>query len=106
MPADDDPAFVEMESSGLFSDELCRRAVDEFGGDGAWLVLSIISYGWRSYYDLANALVSAESPVADAARPLPVVENFQIVRDLQVQSFIYAAAEQFAARQAVAKLPG
>lgn len=96
MAVDHDPAFVEMAPSGLFSEELCSRAVDEFGSDGAWLVLSIISYGWRSYYDLADALVTAKSPVADAARPLPVVEDFQIVRDLQVQSFIYAAAEQFA----------
>lgn len=93
---DDGAGHVEMAPSGLFSDELCRRAVDEFGSDGAWLLLSIVSYGWRSYYDLADAVVRAASPSPDAARPEPIDDDFQIVRDLQVQSFIYAAVEQFA----------
>ena len=30
--ADEVPGFVEMEPSGLFSDDLCRRAVEQFAG--------------------------------------------------------------------------
>lgn len=93
---DDGGSRVEMAPSGLFSDELLRRAVDEFESDGAWLLLSIISYGWRSHYDLADAVVLAEPPSADPDWPAPIDDHFQIVRDLQVQSFIYSAVEQFA----------
>ena len=93
---DDGAGYVEMRLSGLFSEELCRRDVEEFGSDGAWLLLSIVSYGWRSYYDLADAIVRAAPPQTDPSRPAPIDDDFQIVRDLQVQSFIYAAVEQFA----------
>ena len=102
--ADEVAGFVEMEPSGLFSDDLCQRAVEEFGSDGAWLLLSIVSYGWRSYYDLAEAIVRAAPPTADPSRPAPIDDDFQIVRDLQVQSFIYSAVEQFAGLVRAARL--
>ncbi len=94
--ADEVADFVEMEPSGLFSDDLCQRAVEEFGSDGAWLLLS--------YYDLAEAIVRAAPPTADPSRPAPIDDDFQIVRDLQVQSFIYSAVEQFAGLVRAARL--
>jgi hypothetical protein len=102
--AHDGDEYVEMQPSGLFSEELCRRAVEEFGSDGAWLLLSIVSYGWRSYYDLADAIVRATPPPTEPSRPAPIDDDFQIVRDLQVQSFIYSAVEQFAGLVRAARL--
>lgn len=88
--------LVEIHPSGLFSDELSRRSVAEFGGDGAWLLLSVLSYGWRTYFDLAASIAAAPAPHEDPARPIPVDAEFQIVKDLQIQTFLYSAAEQFA----------
>ena len=93
---DEDGPFVDVVPSGFFREELTAAAVDEFGSDGAWLLLSILSYGWRTYFDLANALAQGPTPETDGSRPEPVDEEFQIVKDLQVQSFLYSAAEQFA----------
>ena len=42
----------ELESRGpseRFAEDLRRDAVATFGRDGAWLLLSIVWYGWRSY---------------------------------------------------------
>lgn len=78
---DDYAGLVEMEPSGLFSDKLLLSTVDEFTSNGAWLILSIVSYGWRSYYDLANAVVCAAPPSADPPWPRPIDDHFQIVRD-------------------------
>lgn len=100
--------FVDINPSGLFSDHLCERSVEEFGSDGAWFLLSILSSGWRTYFDLAVAIGDAPDPVKDEARPTPVHHEFQIAKDLQVQSFLYSAAELFAGlvRAARAHKPG
>jgi hypothetical protein len=44
-----------MNPSEHFAEDLRRDAVAAFGSNGAWLLLSIVWYGWRSYYDLAVA---------------------------------------------------
>lgn len=93
---DEEGQFVDVVPPGFFREELTTAAVDEFGSDGAWLLLSILSYGWRTYFDLASALAQGPTPDADASRPEPVDEEFQIVKDLQVQSLLYSAAEQVA----------
>ena len=86
----------EIPASGMFDRDLRERAVVEFGRDGAWLLLSQLSYGWRAYYDLAVALVTGQPPTNRADRPLPLDVDFNIARDLQVQGLMYSAAEQFA----------
>ncbi len=93
---DEDGPYVDVLPSGFFREELTAAAVDEFGSDGAWLLLSILSYGWRTFFDLGHALAQGPAPEADGSRPEPVDEEFQIVKDLQVQSLLYSAAEQFA----------
>ena len=79
-----------------FSKTLRGRCVEEFGEDGAWLLLSFLLYGWRAYYDLAIGLSEVRQPHPDNNRSKPFQVEYQIVRDLQVQSFLYSAAEQFA----------
>lgn len=87
---------VEIGPSQIFSEALRQRAVAEIGSDGAWLLLSLVWYGWRAYYDLAFVTAPALAPETDPRRPLPFDVDFQIVKDLQVQGLLYAAAEQFA----------
>ncbi len=88
--------FVTLAPSGKVSRELCRRAVAEFGRDGAWLVLSQLWYGWRVYYDLALGLATGVRPAAsDDARPYPLDDDYRVAVDLQVRGFVFAAAEQF-----------
>lgn len=66
-----------------------------FGEDGAWLLFSVLYYGWRAYYDLATSIVPTRTWSGDD--PLGGGEyEFQIVRDLHVQGLMYAAAEQLA----------
>jgi hypothetical protein len=85
-----------MRPSPLFNEELRAAAVTEFGSDGAWLLLSIVSYGWRSYLDLAVAAVTGQRPSPGPHRPIGYEEDFQVVLDLQVQGLVFAATEQLA----------
>lgn len=82
-------------ASPHFTPELRARAVEEFGDDGAWLLLSQLWYGWRTYYDLACGLVGGSVPADAAGRPIPIGDEYRIAVDLQVQAYVYAAAEQF-----------
>ena len=84
-----------MNPSRFFDRDLREDAVSVFGADGAWLLLSIVWYGWRSYYDLAVAAFAGPRPSADH-RPADYDEDFQVVLDLHVQSFVFSAAEQLA----------
>lgn len=91
------PEFVEVQPSAHIAPGLRTAAIHEFGSDGAWLLLSMFWYGWRAFYDLAVAIDRGTSPVdTDGRRPVPMDLDFQIVKDLQVQGFLYASAEQFA----------
>lgn len=84
-------------ASSLLSEDLRSRAVEEFGEESAWLLLSQLVYGWRAYFDLGAAVSAAEGPVeAGDSRPTAPDVEFQIVKDLQVQSLLYSAAEQLA----------
>jgi hypothetical protein len=96
-------AIGRMRPSALFSDELRSAAVAEFGSDGAWLLLSIVSYGWRSYFDVAVSAVSGQRPAPDPGRPTGYEDDFQIVLDLQVQGLVFAATEQLATLIAAAR---
>lgn len=84
-------------ASSLLSEALRNRAVDEFGDESAWLILSQLVYSWRAYFDLGAGLAAAERPVeARDSRPTPPDAEFQIVKDLAVQGYLYSAAEQLA----------
>jgi len=84
---------VEWLSAGeVFAEEFREATVREFGENGGWLLLSIRHYGWRVYYDLARTLAREQDQPLDDRQAIA----FQIVRDLQVQSYLYAIAEQLA----------
>lgn len=83
-------------ASPHFDPSFRARAVDEFGDDGAWLLLSQLWYGWRTYYDLACGLVGGPIPTDAAGRPVPIADEYRIAVDLQVQAYVFAATEQFA----------
>jgi hypothetical protein len=83
-------------ASERFDPELMRRAIEVFGEDGAWLVLSQVWYGWRAYYDLACGVVSGAKPSPATDRTESLDDPYQVVVDLQVQAHLYSAAEQFA----------
>jgi hypothetical protein len=86
-----------IEPGDLLNPTMRQRAETEFGTDGSWLLLSIVYYSWRAFFDLAHAMWTGNSPVAQTnASPRAFDEEFQIARHLQVQSFVYAAVEQFA----------
>lgn len=93
----DDLQLVSISPDGSYSPEYRQKVVDSLGDDGAWLVTSILHYGWRAQYDLARSLASAATwqDVEDPIGPRGL--EFQIVRDLQIQGHMYAAAEQLAA---------
>lgn len=80
--------------SPYFEQEFREALVDRFGPDGAWLILSIINYGWRAYYDLGCAVAAGPPPTDDDPPSLAV--DFGVVRHLQIQGLLYAAVEQFA----------
>ncbi len=81
--------------SPYLNEDLRRDAVDVFGPNGAWLLLSHLWYGWRSWYDLAVALVEGPGPEdASLPRPSDLSVEYESVRHLQVQSFAFAATEQ------------
>lgn len=83
--------------STKFNPDLLRRAVEEFTENGAWLLLSQVWYGARSYYDLAVALKhSSQPPEGEGGPPGVTSIEYQIIVDLQIQAFLYAGAEQFA----------
>lgn len=90
-----EPTFSAVRASPHFDEAFRSSAITEFREDGAWLLLSQLWYGWRAYYDLARGLIQGTPPSDDAGRPIPVGHEYQIVVDMQVQSHLYAAAEQF-----------
>ncbi len=91
-----DVAVSSIEASSHFDADFCARAVRQFGSNGAWLLLSHLWYGWRVYYDLACRLVTGSPPGDSADRPVPLQDEHRIAVDLQVQAYVYSAAEQFA----------
>lgn len=89
------PEF-NVEPSGELNDELLQASLDTFTSDGAWLLLSMFLYGWRSHYDLAVSLATGTKPhPASDGRPNDPELEFEIVRDLHVQGLIFAAAEHY-----------
>ena len=95
---EDDPDQVQrLEPTGDFSKDLCDRLIGAFGSDGAWLLLSMLRYGWRAHFDLATTLVrGGYPPQGEDMSPHAITDEFLIVRDLQVQASLFAAAEQYA----------
>jgi hypothetical protein len=91
-----DVGLSTIPASPHFTPQLRAEAVEEFGEDGAWLLLSQLWYGWRTYYDLASGLVGGPAPADAPERPVPIADEYRIAVDLQVQAYVYAAAEQFA----------
>ncbi|MGK2958296.1 MAG: hypothetical protein ACSLFB_07870, partial [Acidimicrobiales bacterium] len=86
---------VTLTPDASYTPEFRARTVEALGEDGAWLATSLLRYGWRAQYDLARAVSSSVAWSEDdpsGGRD----EEFQIVRDLQVQSHMYAIAEQLA----------
>lgn len=96
--AADDLPLVEIEPDGSYGLEYRQRCVDALGEDAAWLVTSMLHYGWRTQYDLARGLAASISwDDDDDDDPIgPRDAEYQIVRDLQVQGHMYSAAEQLA----------
>jgi hypothetical protein len=80
--------------SPYFESEFRGRMIENFGQDGAWLLLSIIHYGWRANYDLACSL--ATGPLPTDAQFATFAADFEVVRHLQLQGHLYAAVEQLA----------
>ena len=96
-----------LQPSEVFNPEFREGAVRAFGADGAWLLLSIAWYGWRVQYDLACSLLTGSRPDAGAeVKPVRIGVEFDIVRDLQVQSDVFAASEQFATLLRAARVRG
>lgn len=87
--------IVRLTPSAIYSNELREGAVEAFGDDGAWLVLSVFHYGWRALYDLARSVPPCVT-WRDEAPADGLDQEFQIVRDLHIQGLMYAAAEQLA----------
>jgi len=94
-----------MTPSPVFEETLRADAGRVFGPDGAWLLLSTVWYGWRSYYDLALATYTGQHPSADR-RPNGYEDDFQVVLDLQIQAFLFSAAEQLATLVCAARAHG
>lgn len=98
--AEDEPdemPLVSITPDGSYSPEYRQRCVTALGEDGAWLATSVLHYGWRTQYDLARGLAETATWGDDDQGPLgPRDAEYQIVRDLQVQGHMYAAAEQLA----------
>lgn len=91
----DNLPLVTIEPDDSYGSEYRQRCVSALGEDGAWLVTSMLHYGWRAHHDLARGL--AETASWDDDDPIgPRDAEYQIVRDLQVQGHMYAAAEQLA----------
>lgn len=87
--------LVTIEPDGSYGEEYRQQCVNALGEDGAWLVTSILHYGWRTQYDLARGLADVASwDDDDLIGPRDV--EYQIVRDLQIQGHMYSAAEQLA----------
>jgi hypothetical protein len=90
-----EPAVVKVQPSTFYTPVLRAGAIRAFGDDGAWLALSILHYGWRAWYD--QAVVIPVTRTWHDGDPLGGRDDeYQIVRDLQVQGLMYAAAEQLA----------
>ena len=85
-----------MSPSQHFAEDLRRDAIAAFGPDGAWLLLSIVWYGWRAYYDLAAAVFQGPGPSDDPRRPSALGDDYQVVLDLHIQGLVFSATEQFA----------
>ncbi|MCP4307039.1 MAG: hypothetical protein GY788_19640 [bacterium] len=99
MVADARPGdVVGMRASPVFSESLRGAAVDVLGENGAWLLLSIVHYGWRATFDAAATVASSDPPpfVEGEGRPGPVDEEFHICQALEVQGALFQAAELFA----------
>lgn len=93
----DEMPLVSITPDGSYSPEFRQRCVAALGEDGAWLATSVLHYGWRTQYDLARGLAETVIWGDDDHGPLgPLIAEYQIVRDLQVQGHMYAAAEQLA----------
>ena len=83
--------------SPYFDPAVAANAVQEFGADGAWLLMSIVRYGWRAYFDVGLAVASAGRPLpSEPAIAGSIDAEFDAARMLQVQGLAYAVAEQLA----------
>lgn len=87
---------ARMSPSSHFDEALRSDAVEAFGSDGAWLILSIVWYGWRSYYDLAVAAYRGPKPEDDPRRPHELQDDYQVALDLHLQTLVFSATEQLA----------
>jgi hypothetical protein len=93
---EDHPRSQELTPTDLLNPDLRRRATEEFGPDGAWLLLSIVYYSWRAHHDLAGALMRGPEPRPSMPpSPRPISNEYAVVRHLQVLGHVYAAAELF-----------
>lgn len=90
-------AIQTVPASAAFTPEIRRRASSEFGEDGAWLLLSIVQYGWRAFFDLGAAIAPTPA-LAPVEPPVPVdiAREFDAVRFLHLQGLVYSATEQLA----------
>lgn len=95
----DDQQTQGVEPGGVLSPQLCESAEQEFGTRGAWLLLSTVLYSWRAFFDLAWSTWTGSRPVEQTHMPpgTEFEQEFETFRHLQIQGFVYAAAEQFAA---------
>lgn len=92
-----DLPLVTIIPDGSYGTELRQKCITALGENGAWLVTSLLHYGWRAHYDLVHCLAAKASWEDDDGDPLgPRDDEYQIVRDLEVQGHMYATAEQLA----------
>lgn len=81
----------------LLNPALRRAAAEEFGPDGAWLLLSILYYSWRVHYDLARSVLGGPEPTPSApSTPESQGVEFGVARHLHILGLTYASAELLA----------
>ncbi len=82
--------MITLKPGDAYNEPLRGMLIHQLGEDGAWLILSIDHYAWRAHYDLMVSLTrGTEGQSEHHARHL------QSLVDLQVQSALYSAVEQF-----------